>query len=265
MKYALIDNNKQEATKGARGICPVCNEAVIAKCGPRKINHWSHKSNSDCDLWWENETPWHREWKNNFFKEWQEVVHHDDSNEKHIADVKTNEDWIIEFQHSYINPEERKARNDFYGKIIWVVDGLRLKNSLEQFRQVADGSILIKDLQIQQANDAGKSTLIKDWHNSNAPVFFDFRGSHLHLLFPNRTSKKVYLSSLPKEMFINKLKNKEFDYFYKNIIETRIEIIPELEEVQEHNIKIIQKQQGNTAMNQLLCRKQYTSRRRRRF
>ena len=25
MKYALVDNNKTEASKGAKGICPICS------------------------------------------------------------------------------------------------------------------------------------------------------------------------------------------------------------------------------------------------
>lgn len=48
MKFALVDNVKVEATKGAKGICPVCNKELIAKCGEVKINHWAHKKISDC-------------------------------------------------------------------------------------------------------------------------------------------------------------------------------------------------------------------------
>ena len=40
MKYALVNNEKVEATKGQVGICPVCGSTVIAKCGNYKINHW---------------------------------------------------------------------------------------------------------------------------------------------------------------------------------------------------------------------------------
>jgi hypothetical protein len=45
-------------------------------------------------------------------KSWQEIVHRSDSGEKHIADVKTDHGWVIEFQHSYLNPEERRSRAD---------------------------------------------------------------------------------------------------------------------------------------------------------
>lgn len=43
MKYAIIDNFRQEAVKGLNGICPICGEPVIAKCGKYKVNHWAHK------------------------------------------------------------------------------------------------------------------------------------------------------------------------------------------------------------------------------
>jgi uncharacterized coiled-coil protein SlyX len=33
MKFALVNNIKTEATKGAKGICPNCGYELIAKCG----------------------------------------------------------------------------------------------------------------------------------------------------------------------------------------------------------------------------------------
>ena len=91
MKYALVDNQKVEATKGAKGICCFCHQPVIAKCGNDRIKHWAHKNLSHCDKWWENETEWHRNWKGLFPKEWQEVAATDEkTGEKHIADIMTN-------------------------------------------------------------------------------------------------------------------------------------------------------------------------------
>ena len=43
MKFALINNCRAEAAKGAKGICPSCGSELIAKCGEVKINHWAHK------------------------------------------------------------------------------------------------------------------------------------------------------------------------------------------------------------------------------
>lgn len=111
MKYALIDDLRTQATKGARGLCPCCGSELIAKCGEQKINHWAHKGTRFCDPWWEPETLWHRSWKDKFPDVWQEYAQFDEqTGEKHIADIRTNQGLVIEFQHSHINPEERKSR-----------------------------------------------------------------------------------------------------------------------------------------------------------
>ena len=39
-------------------------------------------------------------WKNQFPTEWQEIIQRGNTGEKHIADVKTKDGWVIEFQHS---------------------------------------------------------------------------------------------------------------------------------------------------------------------
>ena len=89
MKYALQSDERVEATPKAIGVYPCCGTGMIAKCGNRQIWHWAHKTKRTCDRWWENETQWHRDWKNCFPDEWQEVIHFSDDGEKHIADVKT--------------------------------------------------------------------------------------------------------------------------------------------------------------------------------
>ena len=133
MKYALSLNDKIEATPEVRGTCPCCGSDMVAKCGTQKVWHWAHKGKRECDHWWENETEWHRDWKNKFPKEWQEVVHFTDDGEKHIADVKTPDGLVIEFQHSAISPKEIRLRTAFYERVIWVVDGRRLKKDFEKF------------------------------------------------------------------------------------------------------------------------------------
>ena len=88
MKFALVNGEKSEATKGAKGLCPSCRAELIARCGEVKINHWAHKGKRNCDPWWENETEWHRAWKNEFPTAWQEVVHYDENGEKHFTDTQ---------------------------------------------------------------------------------------------------------------------------------------------------------------------------------
>ena len=65
MKFALHGGKRVEAEANLKGaVCQVCKAEVIAKCGDIKIHHWAHKSKRKCDHWWENETQWHRDWKN---------------------------------------------------------------------------------------------------------------------------------------------------------------------------------------------------------
>lgn len=123
MKFAIVNDIRQEAVPGQKGVCPVCGAQCIAKCGERKINHWAHKSKKDCDPWWEKETFWHRNWKDKFPKEWQEVINYDSvTGEKHIADIKTDTGLVIEFQHYSITPQECKSREDFYKAMVWVAN-----------------------------------------------------------------------------------------------------------------------------------------------
>jgi competence protein CoiA len=99
MKYALVNGERQEAKPGLSGKCECCGDSIVAKCGDERIWHWSHKGNRTCDPWWENQIEWHRAWKGQFPKEWQEIIHADANGEKHIADVKTDQSYVVEFQH----------------------------------------------------------------------------------------------------------------------------------------------------------------------
>jgi ssDNA-binding Zn-finger/Zn-ribbon topoisomerase 1 len=66
MRRALVDGAKAEAQPKLRGECTGCGGEMVAKCGRVKVWHWAHKGAPPCDPWWENETEWHREWKDRF-------------------------------------------------------------------------------------------------------------------------------------------------------------------------------------------------------
>jgi len=226
MKFALIDGKKEEAKKGAKALCQFCGSELIAKCGEIKINHWAHKSKRNCDPWWENEGEWHRAWKNEFPTEWQEIIHHDENGEKHIADIKTGTDWIIEFQHSYLKPEERRSRNAFYNKLIWVVDGARRKTDKKQFAKILkEESIQIIDnpptIKVRFPEEC---RLFNEWRNSNSLVFFDFSGdkenenSLLWLLYPHMQSGNIYLSYISKSGFIELSNDHGFEKLVEEVI-----------------------------------------------
>jgi len=226
MKFALIDGEKEEAKKGATALCQFCGSELIAKCGEIKIHHWAHKSKRNCDPWWENEGEWHRAWKNEFPTEWQEVIHHDKNGEKHIADIKTGTDWVIEFQHSYLKPEERRSRNAFYNKLIWVVDGIRRKTDKKQFTKILkEESIQIIDnpptIKVRFPEEC---RLFNEWCNSNSLVFFDFAGdkenenSLLWLLYPHMQSGNIYLSYISKSSFIELSNDDGFEKLVEEVI-----------------------------------------------
>jgi len=224
MKFALVDGEKEEATKGSTGLCQVCGSELIAKCGEIKIHHWSHKSKRNCDQWWENESEWHRDWKNEFPTEWQEVIHRDENGEKHIADVKTETDWIIEFQHSFLKPKERYSRNTFYNKLIWVIDGTRRKTDKKQFDKILkeESCYIAKRPPTIKVNFPEDCRLFNEWGNSNSLVFFDFGGSNenslLWFLYPQMQSGNIYLSYINRSGFIELSNNDGVDKLVRDVI-----------------------------------------------
>lgn len=125
MLWALKDNERIEAQPKIKAICPLCKEEVIPKCGQIKIWHFAHVSNKDCDSWNEPESEWHRQWKNLFPKQYQEVIIED-----HIADVRLSNGLIIEFQNSSISSEDIEKRENFYGDMIWVLNGAKFAKNL---------------------------------------------------------------------------------------------------------------------------------------
>ena len=235
MKFALVDNQKTEAKKGLKGLCPICQQSVIAKCGIFKTNHWAHKNLAHCDKWWENETEWHRQWKDLFPIEWQEFVAIDEkTGEKHIADIKTNENMVVEFQHSNISEEERISRERFYKDMIWIVDGTRRKRDFTHFAE----AFKYNDIWgVDQNNslyvlECYCSHLPKEWQYSRVPVLFDFKGllentngydnnslrEPLWCLLPVRGNNINVLFKINRSKLIEEIRDGGFTFNYQVII-----------------------------------------------
>ena len=239
MKYAMINGQRAEATKGARGTCPACGSGVVAHCGQVYANHWKHKSKRNCDLWWENETDWHRGWKNCFDTEWQEVVHKDKATgEIHIADVSTPHGWTIEFQRSRLDENERKARNTFYKKIVWVVDGTRRKTDIRQLSDLLSNSIqLSSKLPTYAVDPNNKNRLLAEWYSNESLVFFDFmqvdsqKQRVIWFVQPNleindghlpEFAYDLFISAFPVRWFIETHINVVFDQFFSSEIQEHV-------------------------------------------
>jgi len=231
MRFALSNNERIEPTKGAKGVCPCCGSELVARCGEIKVHHWAHKKKCD-DHWWENETEWHRNWKNKFPKEWQEIIQRDESGEKHIADVKTGSGWTIEFQHSPISKEERDSRDYFYNKLIWIVDGTRRKTDIEQFDNLIYHASNISNepfiLRVFDEETLDRFRLNQEWGSSKSLVLFDFGKSEvryrdeyksnedLWLIHPSRD--RTYITSISKHSFIEMVTSSRLDEVYKKLL-----------------------------------------------
>jgi hypothetical protein len=211
MRFALVSAHKTDPQPKLHGQCPHCGEAVISKCGKVKVWHWSHKSTKICDPWWENETEWHRAWKDKFPKEWQEISALDpETGETHIADVKTSYGLVVEFQHSPMPSEEMAAREHFYGNMIWIVDGLRSELDVGYFRLgMASTPIQTNPLAYGFAW-WGTSRLMHNWSDAKARVFIDF-GESLssgppvvwRLVFFDKKKKQGAVGPYPKHLLID--------------------------------------------------------------
>jgi hypothetical protein len=189
---------------------------MIAKCGELKVWHWSHRETRTCDPWWESETEWHRAWKNQFPREWQEIIQRSDKDgKKHIADVKTGHGVVVEFQHSHLPRQERESRELFYQNMVWVVDGLKRKLDRPRFRASLTVPSIVKPKPLTFSLALNKCALLRDWVDSPKPVFFDFGddsepgvpplfgGPVLWRLKPHSPMGKAHVSPVLKTSFLD--------------------------------------------------------------
>jgi hypothetical protein len=174
MQHALVNGEKTEAQPSLRGVCRICGGVTIAKCGQHMVWHWAHKSRAVCDRWWESETEWHRHWKDQFPKEWQEIICHDITGEKHIADIKTPHGTAVEFQHSPLDPEEMRSREAFYGDMIWVVNGTRSELDPGFFRMGIHPKPTAPSPPAHQLDWHGRGKILLNWSQAEKPVYLDF-------------------------------------------------------------------------------------------
>jgi len=167
MQLALVNNETVEAFHSGIGICPRCGSKTIAKCGPRIMHHWAHHRIRDCDPWWENETLWHREWKNKFPIECREISHTADDGEIHRADVKTPTGIYIEVQHSTMMDAERISREKFYKNLVWIVDGRGFRKNFDIYHALPDPTSEI-------AQDLVWAKAQRHSNGSNAGMYFKY-------------------------------------------------------------------------------------------
>lgn len=219
-----------------------------------------------CDSWWEPETEWHRSWKNNFPIEWQEVFMPDvQSGEKHIADVRTEHELVLEFQHSHIKPEERTAREKFYRNMVWVVDGTRLKRDYTRFLKGKEDFHAAFKPGIFMA-DFPDECFPSSWLNSTVPVIFDFKGAGmegepedtgdpLYCLFPYEGLFDAYIAEIPRNAFIITVQNGDWAIRVQSFMD-------EVNQRRRHQERLRQRPNGNIAYPKFFYPRMYKRRRR---
>lgn len=137
--------------------------------------------------------------------------------------MKTDDGWVIEFQHSYIKPEERRSREAFYQKLVWVVDGLRRETDGAQFRKAWEEGRPVVANSPWRRTLSDECRLLREWAGSPGPVFFDLGEEQpLALLLAGRSNGPVYIAPFPRAQFIEihrRTATQNFDSFVKVVKE----------------------------------------------
>lgn len=219
MIWAIVDNEKVEASPNIKGICPACKGKVHSRCGDVYVDHWAHIPSEECDPWYEKESLWHYHWKMTFGKD--NAERRIEKNDKwHIADILTNENVVIELQNSPILKPVIKEREDFYGeRMIWLINGTQFK---EKF-SIKD----VDDLWIPWMKrhnipiKKGKEKFFKwsyarrSWVDVQKHVFIDFGDESLFMVkegMGTSMGKGIYVS---KAAFIKKYGG-NYDYYHQH-------------------------------------------------
>lgn len=172
-----------------------------AKCGDLRIWHWAHRTSRGCS-WSKPETKWHHSWKARFSNDWQEVALVAADGKRHRADVKTAHGWVLEFQHSPIKADERRSREAFHHRLIWVVDGRRQSRLKTRFvRAFERGAPRCPESRV--GKEQAEGALLRTWVLSDAHVFFDFGdGEQLWWLSPRSNLRFAYVQPFLLEEFV---------------------------------------------------------------
>lgn len=233
MQYALIDNEKVEATPKKTGRCQLCDQVVFSKCGEVNIWHWSHRKHEGCDGWYEPETEWHRNWKIVFGKENSEIVIRQNGI-KHIADILTSNNVVIELQNSPIRKADIRKRESFYGeRMLWILNGLAFKPNFSIHEKRNSSSLKAPPLKVPTfintakgwvKYDIGELAKIeieieieqkgaesfswdwprKSWSETERPIFIDFGGENLFWVKGGMGTNGGTGQYVRKETFIRK-------------------------------------------------------------
>jgi RNA binding exosome subunit len=183
-------------SKGVHATCIDCEKEVISKCGTEVVHHFAHRPGVICNTrFHDGKTEWHVRWQRTVVPDLAginvEVPITKDGSIKR-ADLISNSNYVIEFQHSHLPKPERMEREKHYGNVIWVVHTDK-KNS-------------------------------KTWKHllSRARVFFNGDDNIVHWVSINRNVGSPNTFTMQKERFIKTvINNPHYTDSIINIIELR--------------------------------------------
>jgi hypothetical protein len=127
----------------------------------------------ECDPWQECESEWRRSWKAYVSPERAEVCYGE-----HRADLLASDDCVVELQHSPISVNEISAREAFYGRMVWLLDGACF---WDQFRVEKSGEEAIFTWAHARPS----------WLSARKPVFIHGFSIGRHMRTVNKFSGKV--------------------------------------------------------------------------
>ncbi len=214
MLYALLKNEKIKPIPKAKAKCPLCEKDVFSKCGDVYAWHWAHENQKSCDNWFEPETQWHKDWKDQFGKELSEIIITKDG-KKHIADILTKDKIVIELQNSTILKPTIQKRELFYGeKMLWIINGIDFKSNFQiispeesnLFYRVSQGFVhkrtghLLKNEEKYFNWKWNRAS----WNETQRPVFIDFGEDNLFWVKAGMGLNNGLGKYVSKKEFLNK-------------------------------------------------------------
>lgn len=236
-RYAIVDGVKtdiRDAKRCQHGLCPLCGDELIARKGERRAHHWWHVKGK-CDDWYQPKGPWHIYWQNKFPVEMQEVPVSKLINGrqiKHIADIKTGEDLVIEVQYSPIMASEVKEREQFYGKMLWLISMMQGAR-FSRFAEVTSTwgqNYKCRGQDHWILDDKHGTCIPSAWENSGKFLWLDCHGSmqnpesdeDLVCVVPRATEDTFRLYTyVPRNEFMKMCYNDQFKLFEEELLVCR--------------------------------------------
>jgi len=217
MLFATVNGEKVEAIPKTTGKCTLCERTVFSKCGEVNVWHWAHHKDESCDSWYEPETEWHKNWKLTFGKDNCEIVISKDGI-RHIADIFTNENVVIELQNSPIQKPIIRRRENFYGeRMIWVINGKPFKDNFRYHRSRSvqldeDEEYYLRYNPLVSKNPQPRkneyyfswSWCRRSWTDVQRNVFIDFGDENLFWVLEGMGTSSGKGKLISKEMFVKK-------------------------------------------------------------